>query len=337
MGNTQIGPNDLAGDYVDVDVEDTVLDLTKDDGIKPVHVSKSRLIGIAGVLAGVVFLVAANVLGTKFGRNGIWITAWRSLIAASLLGVYVKLRGQHINMKAIKHCFIPAIAFTIHIICFYQAIQETTLTNVVIIRSLQAPLTLLFVGSQFSEKVKRSNVYSAVIAVIGVILTIWGTALHGNNSTFGNILAFFALGAWIVLYIFTKKARVHVGTATFMFITTTFSGLVASIILAFNSQGLIPTSQEWIKLSAMAVCASLGHGFISWAHRYTKLSTASLLTLLTPVGSTIFAAIFFDQSITWLIAIGIVTVLGSVAFVIKLDRSSSDKVQEARLDKTAAR
>ena len=335
MRNAQIRPNDLGGDHVDVD--DMTIDLTSENEIVSVHISRSRLIGIAGVLAGVIFLVAANVLGTKFGRSGIWITAWRSAIAALLLGVYVKIRGQHITKESIRYCIIPVIAFTIHIICFYQAIQDTTLTNVVIIRSLQAPLTLLFVGSQFSEKVKHSNIVSAVIAVLGVLLTVWGSALNGGNSVRGDILAFCALCAWIVLYIFTKKARVHVGTASFMFITTTFSGIVAATILPFTSQGLMPTAPESIKLFSMAVCASLGHGFISWAHKYTKLSTASLLTLLTPVGSTICAAIFFDQSITLLISIGILMVLGSVVFVIHMDRAENKKSKAARLDKVGVR
>lgn len=331
VGNTQNGSKLDEEEFFDV--EELIVNEIED---KKTHVSRSRLIGIAGVLFGVFFLVSANVLGTQFGRNGLFITSWRSLFAVILLAIYVKLRGQNITFESMKYCAIPALAFTIHIICFYQAIQDTTLTNVVIIRSLQAPLTLLFVGSQFSESVKRSNVISACIAVLGVILTVTGSAIEGSNSLRGDLLSFCALGAWIVLYIFTKKARNYVGTASFMLITTVFSGLVAGITLPFLGGSMIPNSQEATKLLAMAICASLGHGFISWAHRYTKLSTASLLTLLTPVGSTIAATIFFDQSITWIIAIGIATVLGSVASVIKLDRNTNINTKVSRLDKAKA-
>ncbi len=315
--------------------EDIVFPSVEDS--EKVHVNHSRPIGIAGVLAGVVFLVAANVLGTKFGRSGLWITMWRSFIAIAILGVYVKIRKQNITRESIRYCMAPAIAFTIHIICFYSAIQDTTLTNVVIIRSLQPPLVLFFVGAHFSEKVKMSNVIAAITAFIGVALTVWGTALTGANNVRGDILAVCALGAWIALFIFTKKARVHVGTASFMLITTTMSGIVATVILPFTHQAMIPTSNEFYRLLAMAVCASLGHGFISWAHRYTKLSTASLLTLLTPVGSTICAALFFDQTITVMIAIGITIVMISMATVVGVDHSSR-KVDglDARLDKQEA-
>lgn len=295
------------------------------------------MIGIAAVLAGVVFLVLANVLGTKFGRSGLWITMWRSYMAAIMLAFYVKFRKQNITIESVKFCLIPAIAFTIHIICFYQAIQDTTLTNVVIIRSLQPPLVLFFVGAQFSEKVKFSNVVSALTAFLGVALTVWGSSLEGTSSMRGDILAVFALCAWIALFIFTKKARVHVGTASFMFITTSLSAIVATVILPFTGQALIPTNFEFGKLFAMAVCASLGHGFISWSHKYTKMSTASLLTLLTPVGSTICAAIFFDQTITWIIALGITIVMCSVAFVVGIDRSGARKEEKTvRLDKVKA-
>lgn len=329
--NAQIRPNDVAGELFEEE------ELLPQADTKPVYVSKSQPIGILGVLAGVIFLVAANVLGTKFGRSGLWITMWRSFIAIAILGVYVKIRKQNITRESIRYCMAPAIAFTIHIICFYSAIQDTTLTNVVIIRSLQAPLVLFFVGAQFSEKVKMSNIIAAVTAFIGVVLTVWGTALTGANNVRGDILAVCALGAWIALFIFTKKARVHVGTASFMLITTTLSGIVATVILMFTSQPMIPTTNEFYRLLAMAICASLGHGFISWAHRYTKLSTASLLTLLTPIGSTICAAIFFDQAITGMIAVGITIVMISVGTVVASDRSGAKTEEiEARLDSAEA-
>jgi len=329
--NAQIRPNDVVGELFENEelVSQQVKATSK-------HIFRSTPIGIAAVLAGVVFLVAANVLGTKFGHSGLWITMWRSFFAAAILFVYVKFRRQSLNMHALKHCFVPAIAFTIHIICFYQAIQDTTLTNVVIIRSLQAPLMLFFVGAHFSEKVKFSNVAAAITAVIGVGLTVWGTALTGSNSVRGDILSIFALGAWIALYIFTKKARVHVGTATFMFIATSLSGIVATLILPFTAQAMLPNGHEAVKLFAMAVCASLGHGFISWAHNHTKLTTASLLTLLTPVGSTVCAAIFFGQSITILIGIGITIVLVSVATVVTVDRSENKGKGVSRLDTAKA-
>lgn len=298
------------------------------------YVSKSKVIGIAGVLAGVFFLVTANVLGTKFGRSGLWITMWRSYVAIILLGVLVKVRKQNITFESIKFCLVPSIAFTIHIICFYQAIQDTTLTNVVIIRSLQPPLVLFFVGAHFSEKVKFSNVVAAITAFFGVVLTVWGTSLNGANNFRGDLLAVCALAAWVALFIFTKKARVHVGTASFMLITTSLSGLVATLVLPFTGQALVPNGHEIIKLVAMAISASLGHGFISWSHKYTRLTTASLLTLLTPVGSTIAAAIFFDQQVTIFIALGITVVIGSIATVVGVDRTKAKVAARARLDST---
>lgn len=300
------------------------------------YVAKSQIIGVAGVLAGVFFLVTANVLGAKFGRSGLWITMWRSYAAIALLGIFVKIRRQNITIESIKYCLVPSIAFTIHIISFYQAIQDTSLTNVVIIRSLQPALVLFFVGAQFSEKVNFSNIIAAIVAFFGVVITVWGSSLTGANNFRGDLLAVLALGAWVALFIFTKKARVHVGTASFMLITTCLSGFVATVILPFTGQALIPSSVEIIKLIAMAVSASLGHGFISWAHRYTRLTTASLLTLLTPVGSTICAAIFFDQSVTIFIAIGIALVIGSIGTVVGIDRTKASQDTSARLDTAKA-
>ena len=331
MTNAQIRPNDVADDPFD---GEAFLDTSVSEA--PKYVSHSQLKGILGVLAGVVFLVAANVLGTKFGRSGLWITMWRSFIAAAMLGIYVKIRKQNITFESIRYCLVPAIAFTIHIICFYQAIQDTSLTNVVIIRSLQPPLVLFFVGAQFSEKVKPANIIAAITAVIGVALTVWGSTFTGANNLRGDLLAFCALGAWVALFIFTKKARVHVGTASFMFLTTSLSGIVAALILPFTNEAMMPNAQELTKIAAMAICASLGHGFISWAHRYTKLTTASLLTLLTPVGSTICAAIFFDQTITWLIALGVTVVMASVATVVSVDRTKVEENIDARLDNAKA-
>lgn len=331
MTNGQIRTNDVAGDILETEelIEDRSSNVKR-------HVTRSQPIGIAAVLIGVVFLVAANVLGTQFGKSGLWITMWRSYIGIAILAVLVKVRKQHITLESVKYCLIPSIAFTIHIVCFYQAIQETTLTNVVIIRSLQPALTLFFVGAHFGEKVKRSNVISALIGFLGVALTVWGSTQAGGNSLFGDILAFGALGAWVALFVFAKKARQNVGTASFMLLTTIMAATVATLILPFTGEGLLPTSGQLLRLIAIAVTGTLGHCFINWAHRYTKLSTTSLLTLLTPVGSTICAAIFFDQPITWIIALGIGIVITSVATVIREDQGPIKEKVVARLDRAKA-
>jgi drug/metabolite transporter (DMT)-like permease len=327
----QITPNDVADDLFQGS------DIAENKPVAaPKYVAKSQLIGILGVLAGVVFLVTANVLGTKFGRSGLWITMWRSFMAVVILGAYVKFRKQNITIESVKYCLAPAIAFTIHIVCFYQAIQDTSLSNVVVIRSLQPPLTLFFVGAAFNEKVKGAHIVAAVTAFLGVALTVWGSTITGANNVRGDILAVCALCGWIGLFIFTKKARQHVGTATFMFLTTCLSGIVATCILPFTGVGLVPHKIELVKLLAMAISASLGHGFISWAHRYTKLTTASLLTLLTPVGSTICAAIFFDQKITFIIGLGVAVVMASVATIIGYERKDRAQLNSADLDNAKA-
>jgi drug/metabolite transporter (DMT)-like permease len=239
----QIRPNDVADDLFEG--EELIEDSTSNSKR---YVTKSSPIGIISVLLGVVCLVAANVLGTQFGRSGLWITMWRSYIGVAILAVLVLVRRQNITIESLKYCFIPAIAFTIHIVCFYQAIQETTLTNVVIIRSLQPALTLFFVGAHFGEKVKRANVIAALVGFVGVALTVWGSTQTGNNSLFGDVLAVSALGAWIALFVTAKKARQHVGTASFMLITTSMAAIVTTLILPFTGEGLIPTSPELLKL-----------------------------------------------------------------------------------------
>jgi drug/metabolite transporter (DMT)-like permease len=59
-----------------------------------------------------------------------------------------------------------------------------------------------------------------------------------------------------------------------------------------------------------------GHILINWAHAHTTLVFTSLITLAMPVLSTVSAAIFLDQPVATVQAVGIAVVLASLAVVV---------------------
>ena len=54
---------------------------------------------------------------------------------------------------------------------------------------------------------------------------------------------------------------------------------------------------------------------INWAHDHVDLAVMSLLTLAVPVFAVISAAIFVDESLTWVQIAGMAVVLSSLGVV----------------------
>src|SRR5690606_17458689 len=73
---------------------------------------------------------------------------------------------------------------------------------------------------------------------------------------------------------------------------------------------------------AIVLIPGTGHVVFNWAHAHTTLVTTSLLTLAMPVISTIAAALFLDQRVVLVQALGIVVVLVALAVVIVGDARS---------------
>ena len=86
------------------------------------------------------------------------------------------------------------------------------------------------------------------------------------------------------------------------------------IYLLLYTPGRGLSGWDWFWLVAMVLVTGLtGHGLMTWAQRFVDVTVSSLLTLASPVVSTIGAWIFFDQSLVAVQLVGAVLVIAGLA------------------------
>ena len=69
-------------------------------------------------------------------------------------------------------------------------------------------------------------------------------------------------------------------------------------------------------LAITIVLGGAGHFIMNWAHAYTPLMLASLLTLASPVVSVAAAAVILDEKVVAGTVIGMAIVIGALGVVI---------------------
>ncbi len=174
------------------------------------------------------------------------------------------------------------------------------------------------------DRVQRHNLFGAAIAVAGVALLAAQKLLAGESGTFtGFLLVIAAALAWAIGNIIAKRgAGEH---APDMFALVVWSSLVPPLPLAalsYLAEGgpavlhavASMSLKAWTCVAVMAYGATL-FGFGSWnalLHRYPT-ALISPFALLIPVSGLASGALFLDESLAPLQAVGALLVLAGLA------------------------
>jgi drug/metabolite transporter (DMT)-like permease len=142
-------------------------------------------------------------------------------------------------------------------------------------------------------------------------------------SARGDGLAFLTLGAWTAYFFASKRARNKLTTIEYTTSTALIAALIAAPIALVSGTDLSwPTWQSWIYLAIMALVAGIGgHFLMSYALPHLPLWLSSTMTLSIPVISTAAAALWLDETLAAMQAVGMVIVLIALGFAVLSPRS----------------
>lgn len=235
-------------------------------------------------------LCALLILIVLYGRH--WNRAnlrrlsrqhWYSLVAVTLLG----------------GALAPALIF--------RALALTQVNNVVLIGRLEPPLTLALSVWLLRERVNRLEVAGAIVALIGVSLTLLlqpptsqmmqiGTVNIGIGGLFAALGAIASAIATIVI----KKQLTQVPVGIYSIFRTAIGTLVfffvALVLYGSNHfmDVLSPFLWQWMLVYG-AVIVVLGQSFWVRGLRATTASTASVVSSFTPIIGILAAYWILDE------------------------------------------
>lgn len=285
------------------------------------RVETRRGVVLGAVSASVLMMASSNVMAKSVTTTGLVTSFYRLWFAVPILWIMVlaipSLRHR-LNQRWLAGSVFGGLIFGVHQICFFTAIELTTVADVALIGALQPLLVLVVAGPLFGETATRSAVAWSLVAVGGVVLAVVGAVGAPGWSAVGDALAVANLLTFTAYFLASKFIRNNSGATEYLLGMTTVAGFVLLVAVAVTEQDLgSPVGGDWVMIFAIAMIpGTLGHLLTNWAHPHTSAFVISIMYLAVPVFSCVGAAIFLGETLTFLQVLGGAIVLFSVGAVV---------------------
>lgn len=204
------------------------------------------------------------------------------------------------------------------------ALAYSTASNVAIILS-SLPLATAFIIAIFyrEDRMKRSQVFGSVIALLGLALIIFNGEVILKLDPLGDLLAFAAVLCWSFYSLIMRKVS---GRYDIAFITRKVFGYgLLTIVPYFMMMGWPSVSPEvmgetavWGNLVYLGLVASLGC-FLAWNWALKVVGTVQTTNLiyLQPFFTMLIGYFILGETITWMAILGALILIVGMYKVVK--------------------
>ena len=276
-------------------------------------------LGLLGAFSAVACWGAGNIMVREAGLDSIPLALWRLLMGALVYAAILLARRRWITWAQLRVCILPALATGLWIIVFYEALKSTTVANATMIGALM-PLVLFSVAARrFAEPVSGWLVGLAATGLAGTALVLYGSVSVPTWSARGDALAALALVLFSAYFVLAKEARKTVGALEFQAAVWAVGVVAVAPVAAATGHLFLPAATDLAWAAALLAVPGTGHLLMNWAHRHVPLTVASMAKLVAPPVSMVGAAIFLDEPIRPLQAIGGAIVIATLVAVIRRD------------------
>ncbi|MCU1449445.1 MAG: hypothetical protein JWP02_1615 [Acidimicrobiales bacterium] len=292
--------------------------------------------GTVGAFVAVALWGAASVMAKGADHiDGLTLAFHRLWVGAAGMTVILLLTGGRLNRRLLRAAIPGGVAFAGDITLFFIAVKHTTVANATMISALQPALVFLVAGRLFGEKVRLGDVLWTVVALVGVVVVVFGSASTPSWSVLGDLLAVGALLAWTAYFIAGKQARAQFDAVEYVAAISIVAAVVVSVVAVGSGHDLsVPDGGTWAIILALGLgTGGFGHFLINWAHGHAPLVLTSLMTLLIPVVAMAGAAMFLGEDVVAAQVVGAAVVLGALAAVVRRrDRGNGEGEEPLVLD-----
>jgi len=209
-----------------------------------------------------------------------------------------------------------------HFVSWILSVYLTSIPSSVVLVST-GPIFLAALGFLFlRERVEPRVVLSILIATAGSAVLAAGessgAAVPGRNPALGNTLALLAALVWSAYLLIGRVIRQRLGWLAYvlpLYAVTAVIAVSAAVVADVPFRGY--------DLGIYGLCALmalfpqlLGHGTFNYAVRYFPAAMLGLLSLMEPIGASVFAAILFGEVPTAMGVVGMSMILAAVGLTV---------------------
>lgn len=274
--------------------------------------------GVAAVSFGVFLWAASTVIVKSADVSGTTFAVCRLWVGATALWLVGLATGRRATREVWRASILPGVLFAANLALFFEALQRSTVANVTLITSIQPALVFLVAGRLFGERITIRDIGWTGASLAGIGLVVASSASRPGWHPTGDALALVAILIWTVFFLASKRIRTTTGTFEYF---TAVLGVAAvaltPVMLLSGSSFADPTARDWLLITIVAIGpGTAGHLLVTWAHKHVDVSLSSVIGVGQPVLAAAGAALFLDEKLVLLQAIGgVITITSVVAFV----------------------
>jgi drug/metabolite transporter (DMT)-like permease len=254
------------------------------------------------------------------------VVFWRLWLAQPvMIGAAYLTRGR-LSWVLLRDSLVPGVLFGLSIMTGFASFKNTSLANATLIGALQPAVLLLLAPSIFGSRSSRRQRVLTAVAFVGIAVLVLAAGANSGARWQGDVYALVNLVIWTAYFIRVKLLRdrgVHAPSllaAVFLIAACTVTPwalLASDDLMSVSVRGY-----GWIVVMVLGP-GLIGHGSMTWAQRHLDITVASMLTLLSPVLSTMLAWMIYDEQLNALQLVGAAVVVGALAGIMAEFRESA--------------
>jgi len=268
--------------------------------------------GIACISISAFFVKKAQV-------NCISVSFYRVFFATLFIfPFYIQVKSKDMNLKGICLSVLGGIFFAFELVFWNTAVIVSNTTFPTLIVNLSSVWVGIGAMILFKEKLNRFHWAGNIIAILGVAIIIGiNNIIHMkiNNGFVFSIIASIFLALYVLSVKEVRQKNSTIQVVFFTFLGCTITLLVCCIATGSALYGF--SMPSWAYLLCLGLITQVGGYFsINYALGYIDSSTVSILTLLQPILTAVFAVIVLNETFMVYHIIGGVLVLAGLVIAL---------------------
>ena len=250
------------------------------------------------------FFSFGGVLVKVIPWNPFSINCVRSLIAAIMIGLFMKFCGDRLTLNLPVLC--GAVCVSLTSIFFTLATRLTVAANAIILQYTCPVFVILLSFLIFKKRPHKADIIAVVAVFSGILLFFIGDI--GEGQLLGNILALCGAVTCGGNYMMNMSKRAN--PLSSIFFGAAFSAIIG---VPFLFQETVFTPAVLTSLTFMGVVQyGMAYLLFNYAIRGCQSLSASLIGCLEPILNPVWVALFYGEVIGMRSLPGALIVLGTV-------------------------
>ena len=265
-----------------------------------------RRLGIVCVLMSAIFFATGGLLIKLNSWNAVTINGVRSLLALSVMLLYMKHTGHHFRFN--KAVLFGTIANSGMTVTFTIATKMTTAANAIVLQFMMPAFVVVLLWIFWKQKPDGVTLATVAVSLLGMACFFIDSLSAGNMA--GNLIAM--LSGFLYAFVFLMK---QIPGADFMSSVVISYGLNFLIGLPFLLQETDFGASNLITIVLLGI-VQVGFSYVCLDIGLDRVPpvAASLISMIEPILNPIMVAVFYHEMIGPIALVGAAIVLGSATF-----------------------